>query len=336
MRKSLLAGVGLSLALSACNAPSAETESAGSTLTDTNRARITEYARLRQVGATHEEMEQFNSAARIEHNPEIPDGIEGDRTFLEARREAAPDKYDPLDKYVNVTHSILADGEFVAVKSHLFVSPSDRGRIFFDIWRLKDGQIAEHWDVIEPVGPEADALAVMSCGVGITYEAAKAVGNTAENPSCGKADLSVDSEASRKLVLAYLEASMDPAKLTDAVQTYLAPDFALHRPNVPAGHQGLLDYLKARTAQRKEENRRHHVQRVLADGDLVLVHRWVTSDTDPRGVAYADLFRVKNGKIIDHWDLAQPVPPFSVAGRSMTGGADTPLEPNRVKGPAQH
>jgi predicted SnoaL-like aldol condensation-catalyzing enzyme len=320
------------LLLAACGQQRPAIESTAHSLTDTNRALIVEYARLRQAGSTHTIMERYNSAGRIEHNPEIPDGISGDRTYLEGRRAAEPNKYDPVTKYVNVVHNFLADGDLVAVKSHVFVSPSDPGRVFVDIWRFANGQFAEHWDVIQPVGSEPGALSLMACGVGATYEAGKALENTAENPSCGKPDPAADGEANRKRVLEYMELGAQPGKLAQAVETYVAADFVQHSPNIPAGKQGLLAYLEARVKQRRVDNRRHHFQRVLADGDLVLVHRWVTSDSYPRGTAYADLFRLKGGKIAEHWDLVQPVPPYSVAGHSMTGGPDTPLEPDRRKG----
>jgi predicted SnoaL-like aldol condensation-catalyzing enzyme len=87
--------------------------------------------------------------------------------------------------------------------------------------------------------------------------------------------------------------------------------------------------MTARAASRAADNRTSHIARVIADGDLVLVHRRVTSDSDPRGTAYADLFRVRDGKVIEHWDVVQPIPDFSVSGRSMVDG---PLEPGRYKG----
>jgi predicted SnoaL-like aldol condensation-catalyzing enzyme len=71
------------------------------------------------------------------------------------------------------------------------------------------------------------------------------------------------------------------------------------------------------------------IERVVADGDLVLVHSLVAGE--PRGIARAVLFRVANGKIADQWTVDQPIPEFSVSGRSMTGGPDDPLEPGRVK-----
>lgn len=83
--------------------------------------------------------------------------------------------------------------------------------------------------------------------------------------------------------------------------------------------------------QEKEraKGRQSETARTIADGDLVLTHRRVTTMADPRGVAYADLYRVRDGKIVAHWEVVQPIPSFSVAGHSMVDG---PLEPGRTVG----
>lgn len=71
---------------------------------------------------------------------------------------------------------------------------------------------------------------------------------------------------------------------------------------------------------------------MIADGDMVLVHRRVTSDSNPTGQVMVDLFRLRDGKISEHWDVIQQIPEFSVSGRSMVGNADDPLEPGRYHG----
>ena len=140
----------------------------------------------------------------------------------------------------------------------------------------------------------------------------------------------MDSEASRRTVLAYMTMGLEPGKLKQAIQTYVAEDFVQHSGHIPPGRQGLIDYMTARDAARRAERRTSHFARTIADGDLVLVHRWVTTTGDRRGTAYADLFRVRGNEIVEHWDVVQPVPETSVSGRSMVLG---PLEPDRRKSP---
>src|SRR5690606_13793223 len=98
-------------------------------------------------------------------------------------------------------------------------------RVFLDMWRIENGKFAEHWDVIQPVGSEPGALDAIACGKGATYAAAKAAGNTAESPTCGQPDPTADKEANRKIVLDYMELGMQPGKLAEALNSYLAEDF---------------------------------------------------------------------------------------------------------------
>ena len=298
--------------------------------TEATRAAITEYAKLRAEGQSYRSHELFDRPDRIEHNPDIADGLGGDEEFLERRRQAQPDKYGPTHQYVNIVHTILADGDLAAIKSHLFAKEDDPGREFVDIWRLENGKFAEHWDVIQPIERQRPNGSQIACGIGTTYADAQGKSlATVENPACGKPDPSADREANRKLVLDYMELGRQPGKLAEAVERYLSPDFVQHSADIPQGRQGLIDYLTPRMEALVAEGRNSHLGRVLADGDFVLVHRRVTSAQDPRGVAVADLFRVRGGQIVEHWDVRQPIPEFSVSGRSMVEG---PLEPGRRQG----
>ncbi len=131
------------------------------------------------------------------------------------------------------------------------------------------------------------------------------------------------------MVKAYLAMGQEPGRGVEAVRTFLADDFIQHSQHIAPGKAGMEAYIAARAASGGAKGRVSHTARILADGDLVLVHRWVTTPDDPRGKAYADLFRVRGGKVVEHWDVIQPIPPFSVAGHGMVMG---PLEPTRTAG----
>jgi len=330
MKRHFLPALAASLLLVSCaSEDSAQVESQ----TEQSRAAITDFARMLIVERKpFEAFAKYFASDIIQHDPWIGDGNKGDEEFLEKRRKENPELFEATESYVNVVHNILADGDLVAVKSHVFTSPADAGRVFVDIWRVKDGKFVEHWDVIQPIEAERANDGSVGCGVGGTYEAARQAGDTVSDPACGRPDRNADKEANRKLVRDYMAMGQQPGRLVEAIETYLADDFTQHSAHIPPGRQGLIDYMVPLQAGRRADNRTHHFARVLADGDLVLVHRRVTSDSDPRGIAYADLFRVRNGKITDHWDVIQPIPEFSVSGRSMVGGPDDPLEPGRYRG----
>ena len=61
----------------------------------------------------------------------------------------------------------------------------------------------------------------------------------------------------------------------------------------------------------------NYVSHIISDGDLVLVTRHTGAGPDDRGFMYADLFRIRAGKIFEHWDVIQPVPATTVNGSKM-------------------
>lgn len=85
----------------------------------------------------------FDGDNYIQHNPNIPDQLSGLGATLEALgNQGIFLKYDKI-------HRVLGEGNFVLV-----VSEGHFGKdynAFYDLFRVENGKIAEHWDVIEPI-----------------------------------------------------------------------------------------------------------------------------------------------------------------------------------------
>ncbi len=201
--------------------------------------------------------------------------------------------------------------------------------MFVDIWRVAGGTFVEHWDVVQPVPNTSQNKATMWCGGASDWAAAGTVGDMVARPGCGRSGPGVNRDRALATVKAYLTMLDEQGRAAEAVQTFIAGDFIQHSPQIPPGKAAFAKYLTDRTVAGRTEGRRSHTARVIADGDLVLLHRRVTTKADPRGVAHADLYRVRDGKIVEYWDVIQPIPSFSVAGHSMVDG---PLEPGRTVG----
>ena len=85
----------------------------------------------------------------IQHNPRAADGPEGLKAFLAYQRDKFPDAHSDIKR-------IFADGDYVIVHQHRIPTPGSRGLAIVDIYKLEDGKIVEHWDVIQEV-PEQSA-----------------------------------------------------------------------------------------------------------------------------------------------------------------------------------
>ncbi len=123
-----------------------------------------------------------------------------------------------------------------------------------------------------------------------------------------------DPATNKKVVLDFYEKGLNQ-KDFEAAAKHFGPKYVQHNPTAPDGIEGF----KAFIAMRKEKtpNARSEIKRAFADGDFVILH--VESHREPgdRGVAIVDIFRLENGKIVEHWDVIQPIPEKSANSNGM-------------------
>ncbi len=58
----------------------------------------------------------------------------------------------------------------------------------------------------------------------------------------------------------------------------------------------------------KSPNSSAEIKRVVAEGDTVALHVHFRANSQDKGVAIGDLFRIKDGKIVEHWYVIQEIP----------------------------
>jgi len=84
-----------------------------------------------------------------QHNPLVADRPEGLREFVEFLKTNHPEAKSEIRR-------TFAEGDYVILHVHSLRAPNTRGRAIVEIFRLENGKIEEHWDVIQEV-PEISA-----------------------------------------------------------------------------------------------------------------------------------------------------------------------------------
>lgn len=219
------------------------------------------------------------SKSFVQHDPTIADGLPGLKVFV---AEVARSPAATLTIY-----RTLIDGDMVMLHSKVegfqdFATP----RIAFDLFRFKDGKIFEHWG-----GQDAETAPNLS-------------GHTQVDGPTAVADRE-KTEANRALVRAFKQTVTVELRF-DRVGDFIDGDnYTQHASKMGDG----TARLRARVSEVAKPGDTPVLQPRLyvADGNFVLA--LVEARTEPHPTANYDLFRVANGKIVEHWDVLSPIPP---------------------------
>ena len=92
----------------------------------------------------------------------------------------------------------------------------------------------------------------------------------------------------------------------EAYSKFVGPGFKHHNPYFEGSAETLMTGMEENA--RENPNKTLDVKRVIAEGDLVVVHSHVRQNPDDLGGAVVHLFRFEEGLIVELWDLGQPVP----------------------------
>lgn len=124
-----------------------------------------------------------------------------------------------------------------------------------------------------------------------------------------------ETEKNRAIITDFIDMFYGQKKPREAFEKYVAADYIQHNPGAPDGREATLALLEP--FMKSMPDRTTKVLRILVDGDLAAVHSRGAKGPDDRGMAIVDIFRLKDGKIVEHWDVLQPVPEQSANPHPM-------------------
>lgn len=116
---------------------------------------------------------------------------------------------------------------------------------------------------------------------------------------------SAQEEANRAAVLGFYEKGLNQ-KDADAALAYVGNRYVQHNPNAPDGPDGFRKFIGF--LREKFPNSHSEIKRSFADGDFVILHVHSVREPGSRGRAIVDIFKLENGKIVEHWDVVQDIP----------------------------
>jgi len=208
----------------------------------------------------------------IQHNLRVPDGRAALLGILPALAQSGT--------RVNTLRS-FKDGDFTFHHSeyHLF----GEHQVGFDVFRSEGGKIVEHWDNLQQLaGPNPSGRTMLDGATEIR-------------------DLD-QTEANKALVASLIQEVFQKHRF-DRLPDYIsATTYLQHNPHVADGLEGLL--------QAKPFLAKFHYEKVfkvLGQGNFVLAMSQI--QFDGQEAAVYDLFRVEAGKVVEHWDVLEPIPP---------------------------
>lgn len=112
-------------------------------------------------------------------------------------------------------------------------------------------------------------------------------------------------ERNKQIAIEFYNAALNE-KNWEKTRSMIGNRYVQHNLNAIDGPEGLkahIEFLK-----RDFPNNRGEIKHALADGDLVALHVHNRRSPELRGNAVVDIFRIENGKVVEHWDVVQAIP----------------------------
>ena len=127
-----------------------------------------------------------------------------------------------------------------------------------------------------------------------------------------------------KVVIDFFQHLMNEHNFEYTLEKYGGGSYLQHNLAIPNYIEGLVRYVKTMVKRFPEYS--FNVKKIFADGDYVILHSHTTMKAkhrgnEEKGFIITDTFRLKNGKLAEHWDAIQPIDFFSRFLMLVTGGA---------------
>jgi predicted SnoaL-like aldol condensation-catalyzing enzyme len=123
-------------------------------------------------------------------------------------------------------------------------------------------------------------------------------------------------ETNKDIAVALYKKALFEGQVEEAFRLYAGATYRQHNPLIEDGVEGVKKFADWIMANHPDAH--CEIKRVFADGDHVILHsHWHGLSDNPRGEAVVDIFRLEGGKVVEHWDVIQPIPETSANANTM-------------------
>lgn len=256
---------------------------------------VDEWWRTVLQGGRLDMADQYMAPDYTQHNPGIDTGRDGFIQFFSrfAQERPIPESITPPPVVQ------FAKGDYVVFVWERQGEDPNTGEMypynFFDVIRVEDGMVQEHWDSVFRTAPPPGApVNPVNTGIGPRPVAPAQTAEEQRNIALANIEM--------KDILQYGHVEM--------AEEVMAPDYIQHNPNVPDGRDGFVDFFSRFANPRPiRDEWPDEPELIIASGDIVL-YQMVRYSQDPsrNNEVYKwnwyDMFRIEDGMIQEHWDMA--------------------------------
>jgi len=223
-----------------------------------------------------ESVKVVNEDKYIQHNPLTAEGSEGLANLFKRLSKMSPK--------VSIIR-IFEDGDFVFAHTDYDFNVRE---VCFEVFRFEEGFAVEHWDNLQDKA---------------------AASNTSNHTMIDGAVTASEldkTEVNREFIRSFVDKVLINRKLSELENFISIEDFVEHNPRLEDGITSLHSALSKRTSNDNFEIRYETLHHLLAEGDFVLsICEGYLNEVHS---SFYDLYRISNGKVVEHWDTTDVVP----------------------------